>query len=103
MITEEIPLSAVEKETDTPFIDTHQCDGDQRIPGQFILRAAWTTEYCDPGWYLVRVCTAIEGDVLAGDAESIGEIIESSMTAIVFCPFCGVALPTDNDSSSTLT
>ncbi len=43
-------------------------------------------------WMLRQSSFAIDQDVRAGEAESVGELISSSALKISFCPFCGKRL-----------
>jgi hypothetical protein len=43
-------------------------------------------------WYLCHESFAGEQDVIAGEADHVGEVISSLQLLIQFCPFCGIRL-----------
>lgn len=81
----------LEAATDMKFVDSHVCDQNQDPNGLFVLRASKESD-ADPAWILVNVWQADSGDVWAGEADSVGEILRSSTVAISYCPFCGTVL-----------
>ena len=92
MIETELTPARIEQATETEFVDSHSCESNAAPGRVFVLRASDKSQYPDPAWVLVNVWLADEGDVRAGEAEIVGEILQVSVISIAYCPYCGALL-----------
>lgn len=68
----------------------HKCDAMHIFTGANCINLS--IGEIDQRWFLVYESFALEQDVRAGEASSVGDRISSTSIAINFCPFCGKKL-----------
>ena len=75
---------------------THECEPLSALrsgAGSYRITVKWS----EGAWQLCYASYAIEQNVRAGEAEAAGEWMGGVDLAIYFCPYCGVALPPQDD------
>ncbi len=71
----------------------HSCS-ENDIPNLQRILLVSGSKFIDSQWGIYSFWLANEIDVKNGEARDVGEILEYSMMAIKFCPFCGFELST---------
>jgi hypothetical protein len=69
--------------------EEHKCAG--MLPGVAVLNGTFCTS-SQLSWMMAIFSVASEKDVVDGEAEYIGELLNEQLLAINFCPFCGKEL-----------
>lgn len=82
----------VEKLVDGRVLKEHICTENYNPNDLRILKVSQNTDWKNDVWQFFNFRFSSEADVIAGEAEQVGEVIHSSMFAINYCPFCGAKL-----------
>lgn len=85
----------LELESDCKVNSRHECDSNELPDYLRVYNISMQDNIAEKHWELFSIWLANESDVISGEADEIGEVLNLSSMKVNFCPFCGLKLNED--------